>query len=108
MHLVQPLLVCAHRARCASLGGCSAPKTNGLWPPTGRGGRAHGALTARAAATCFGGAAWQPLASWVPLRNGLEEEASASPRAEGRASIGEKALKKSAARARAMRAAVNQ
>ena len=108
MHLVQPLLVCAHRARCASLGGCSAPKTNGLWPPTGRGGRAHGALTARAAATCFGGAAWQPLASWVPLRNGLEEEASASLRAEGRASIGEKALKKSAARARAMRAVVNQ
>jgi hypothetical protein len=108
VHLVQPLLVCAHRARCASLGGCSAPKTNGLWSPTGRGGRAHGALTARAAATCFGGAAWQPLASWVPLRNGLEEEASASPRAEGRASIGGKALKKSAARARAMRAAVNQ
>ena len=107
MHLVQPLLVCAHRARCASLGGCSAPKTNGLRPPTGRGGRAHGALTARAAATCFGGAAWQPLASWLPLRNGLEE-ASASPRAEGRASIGGKALEKSAARARAMRAAANQ
>ena len=107
MHLVQPLLVCAHRARCASLGGCSAPKTNGLRPPTGRGGRAHGALTARAAATCFGGEAWQPLASWLPLRNGLEE-ASASPRADGRASIGGKALEKSAARARAMRAAANQ
>ena len=107
MHLVQPLLVCAHRARCASLGGCSAPKTNGLWPPTGRGGRAHGALTASAAATCFGGEAWQPLASWLPLRNGLEE-ASASPRADGRASIGGKALEKSAARARAMRAAANQ
>ena len=107
MHLVQPLLVCAHRARCASLGGCSAPKTNGLRPPTGRGGRAHGALTARAAATCFGGEAWQPLASWLPLRNGLEE-ASASPRADGRASIGGKALEKSAARARAMRAAVHQ
>ena len=107
MHLVQPLLVCAHRARCASLGGCSAPKTNGLRPPTGRGGRAHGALTARAAATCFGGEARQPLASWLPLRNGLEEEASASPRAEGRASGG-KALEKSAAQARAMRAAANQ
>ena len=107
MHLVQPLLVCAHRARCASLGGCSAPKTNGLRPPSGRGGRAHGALTASAAATCFGGEAWQPLASWLPLRNGLEE-ASASPRADGRASIGGKALEKSAARARAMRAAANQ
>ena len=107
MHLVQPLLVCAHRARCASLGGCSAPKTNGLRPPTDRGGRAHGALTARAAATCFGGEARQPLASWLPLRNGLEE-ASASPRADGRASIGGKALEKSAARARAMRAAANQ
>ena len=82
----------AHRARCTSLGGCSAPKTNSLGPPSGRGGRAHGALTARAAAACFGCAASQPLASWMPLRKGLEEKAAASPRGEGRASIGWNAL----------------
>ena len=93
VHLIQLLLVRAHRARCASLGGCSSPKTNGLRPPSGRGGRAHGAL---AAAACFGGATWQPPASWMPLRKGLEEEATASPRGEGRASIGGNAQKSAA------------
>lgn len=89
VHLVQSLFLCAHRARCASLGGCSTPKANGLWPPSGRGGRTHGALTACATA-CFSGAASQPLA--MPLRKGLHEKVAASLRGEGRASIGWKAL----------------